>query len=388
MKACTGDNGCGNKSSSGDSFDFFTVQFNEDQDTQTLEQSIKNSFAKHPAEDTCTACNANPLETELVLSEVPEVLLVHLDRVGERDTESRETKEFTINSEINFREEVVINNEWLDPGLGAIRKDIKYVLSSVLLQQSKTTGGSHYMAIVKSQDGTWTLADDAHLRTYKSFEEMAGTRIIQQTAYIFAYRRLPLVTRGPEITLKKSLQTAKYSDPEATEENEKMKIDLAPVQTNGIMDIDAFGTTPGSLLGPSPANANKFVPLPKLPIKVAQQNDETEIELDEKQRGTLEVNFTTDTGVTTLKVHVKGMLWNELKDKSQARRSTGGRPVTKSAATSKQVKMNTEAAIGEKTSSKLVNGKKERLEKILPRSPGQIVKKAVPKKSVVSKREA
>lgn len=242
---------------------------------------------------------------------------------------------------------MVIKKEWLDPGLGAFRKNIKYVLSSVLLHQSKTTGGSHFMAAVKSQDGSWILTDDAHLRTYKSFEEMAGTRTIRQTASIFAYRRLPLVTRGPEITLKKSLQTAKYSDPEATEENEKLEIDLAPAQTDGIMDIDAFGTTP--------ANATKFVPLPKLPINVAQHNDETEIELDEKQRGTLEVKFTTDTGVTTLKVHVKGMLWNELKDKFQARRSTGGRPVTKSAVTLKQasdvvptkpVKMNTKAAIG------------------------------------------
>jgi hypothetical protein len=125
--------------------------------------------------------------------------------------------------------------------------------------------------------------------------------------------------------------------------------------------------------------------------KIVQQYDETEIELDEKQRGTLEVKFTTNTGVTTLKVHVKGMLWNELKDKSQGRASTGGRPITRSVATSKQasdvvlpkpVKINPKAGIREKTSSKLVNGKKGQLEKISPRGPSRIVKKDAPKKSV------
>jgi hypothetical protein len=376
-----------------------TVQFTEGQDTQTLEQSIKNYFEKYPTEVTCTACKANPLEAELVLTEVPEVLLVHLDRVGERDTESGETEEVRIDSEIKFAEEVVIKKEWLHPQLGAIRKDIKYVLSSVLLQQPKTTEGVHYMAVVNSRDGTWTLADDAHLRTYNSFKEIVDTRIIRETGYIFAYRRLPLVTRGPEISLKKSPQAAKYSDPAATE-NGKMEIDEAPTQTDDFMDIDASGFTPvpATLFGPSRAPPTLFRPPPKLPTlvqqhdpKIVQQYDETEIELDEKQRGTLEVKFTTNTGVTTLKVHVKGMLWNELKDKSQGRASTGGRPITRSVATSKQasnvvlpkpIKINPKAGIREKTSSKLVNGKKGQLEKISPRSPSRIVKKDAPKMSV------
>jgi hypothetical protein len=337
-----------------------------------------------------------------VLAEVPEVLLVHLNRVGEQDTESGETEEFRIDSETNFSEEVTIKKEWLDPQLGGIRKDIKYVLSSVLLHQSETADGGPYTAVVKSQDGTWTLADDTKLSNYKTFEVMAEEKTIRENAYVFAYRRLPLVTRGPGITLKKSLQTAKYSDSEATEEIDIMEIDKAPTQTDGTMDIDAFGTVPvePTKFGPLPnlpVESGKGVALPKLPT-VVQQNDETKIELDEKQRGMLEMKFTTKNGVTTFKVHVKGMLWNDLKDKTQERASTGGRPVTRSTATAKQasngvppkpVESNPKAEIREKTSSSLVNGKKRQLEMTSPRSPGRIVKKATPKKSAeVNMREA
>jgi uncharacterized UBP type Zn finger protein len=61
QKTCAGKKGCGNKSSSPGSFNFLTVNFAEDQDAQALEQAIKDSFSKEETEDTCTACEGNPL---------------------------------------------------------------------------------------------------------------------------------------------------------------------------------------------------------------------------------------------------------------------------------------------------------------------------------------
>ncbi|OKP03830.1 Ubiquitin carboxyl-terminal hydrolase 44-B, partial [Penicillium subrubescens] len=397
-KTCTGDKGCGNTASNLDSFPLLTVQFPEVQDSQTLEQAIEDSFDKEVIDAMCIACEANPLEAELVLTEVPEVLIVHLGRIGERDTRPGETERFKINSQIDFPEETIIKKEWLDPRLGGIRKDIKYVLSSVILHQSETTDGGHYMAVVKSENGTWTLTDDTHLRTYESFGEMAGTRIIRETAYIFTYRRLPLVTRGPEISLKESLQNAKYSDPEPAKIDGEMEIDKTSAGSHSSIEIDEAPAQPDGTMDidPVPVNGTNAAGRPQAP-RVVQQYDETEIELDEKQRGTLEVRFTTNTGVTTLKVHVKGMLWNELKD-SRRRASAGRRPITRSVATSKQasdavppkpvkiVKINPKAGILEKKpSSELVNGKKGQLEKISPRSPGRVVKRDAPKQTAPRK---
>lgn len=313
-RTCAGAKGCGAETSNPSSFDFLAAHFSEDEDPQTLEEAIENTFATDPIEAMCTACKKNPVESELVLTEVPEVLLVQLNRIDQQVTESGEAEPVRIESEIQFSEELVLRKEWLDPQLGDIRKDIKYVLSSVLLHQGPSMDAGRYMAAVKSQDGTWTLADDTKLSTYESFEALAGSKDIRKNAYVFAYRRLPLVTRGPGISLKESLLKTKYSDAGA-----------GPAETYDKMDIDkktdggAAETSDPMDFHVSPPDAvMRDVSLPNGP-QVTQKYNEDEIELDEKQRGTLEIKFTTNTGRTTLKAYVKGFLWNELKETSRKR---------------------------------------------------------------------
>lgn len=70
------------------------------------------------------------------------------------------------------------------------------------------------------------------------------------------------------------------------------------------------------------------------PLKIGHQDNMTEIELHEKQRGMLEIKFTDNSGANTLKVQVKSILWNDRKNKSQGR--LGG-PVTRSMGSSRHV---------------------------------------------------
>lgn len=381
---CAGPNGCGNVTFNADMFDFLPASFSEDKRVQSMEEAIENTFLKEKLEDICTVCNKNPLETELVLGEIPEVLLVHLNRYIEYQTESGELRSIKIAPEIEFSEELIIRKEWLDPRLGAIRKDIKYELSSVLLHVGlESTKLGHYITVSKSRDGSWTLVNDALVRTCDSFGLLAALKEARKYAYIFAYRRLPLVARGPEINLEESLKDPKYSDAEAAataapqtevpqtgaaENNDRMEIDhLASEKGAEDMNIDKN-------LNQSPQDT---VMKDASPPKVAQQGNATEIDLEEKPRGLLEIKFTTNEGTTVLKLEIQGQLRNLLKTKSRRRPFVGGRPVTGSstrasssslkpasgAVASKPVKI-TPKPSKEKSSSKLVNEKKR-----LPEEP-------------------
>lgn len=319
-RTCSGVNGCGTNTPNVDSFKFLTSYFTEDENSNTqiqkLEETLENSFAKDDIEGVCTVCKRESLQEQLVVTELPEVLLVHLNRIGEPDEDSAETELFKIQNEIEFPEELVFRKEWLAPELGNIRKDVKYALSSVLLHQSETPNAGHYMAVVKSQDGTWTLADDTKLGTWETFNAMAGSKPIQKTAYVFAYRRLPLVTRGPSVSLKESLQSAKYNVVGPANNS------IAGGFRNTNQSPPDIVMTDASL--PKNGSPQDIVMTDASPPKVVQQNDETEIELENKQRGSLEIKFTTLSGVTTLKVHIKGMLWNDL-----VGTSGGRKPITR-----------------------------------------------------------
>ena len=158
------------------------------------------------------------------------------------------------------------------------------------------------------------------LTTCADFNDFARRREVQRYAYMFAYRQLPLVARGPGVSLKDSLTKPKYNNPEA--ENNEVKVDDGGAETPADgMDAEVIGS-PRDIVTTDPS-----------PLKVAQQGNVTDIELDEKQRGTLEIKFTDNSGANTLMVRVKGMLWNDLKNKSQGR--LGG-PVTRSMASSSQ----------------------------------------------------
>ncbi|KAJ5364641.1 uncharacterized protein N7496_010354 [Penicillium cataractarum] len=380
-RTCSGVNGCGANTPNIDSFDFLTSYFTDDENsqaqTQKLEETLENSFAKDDIEGVCTVCRGETLQEQLVITELPEVLLVLLNRIGERDEDSGETELFKIQDEIEFPEELVFRKEWLAPELGDIRKDVKYALSSVLLHQSETPNAGHYMAVVKSQDGTWTLADDTKLSTWGSFEAMAGSKPVRETAYLFEYRRLPLVTRGPSISLKESLQNIQYSvvGPSnsliagggARNRNTNQSppdvamIDTSPPKNDSPQDIMMTDTSQP---------------------KVAQQNDETEIELQQKQCGNLEIKFTTLSGVTTLNVHIKGMLWNDLMGNSGGPRSITRRtayiePVS-DAVIPKPIKVATKPTVGKST--------KESTEVKTKKSIGGEIKKSSPKPAKKEKR--
>lgn len=123
-RTCSGVNGCGANTPSVDSFDFLTSYVTEDENSQTqtqkLEETLENSFVKNDIEGVRTVCKRETLQKQLVVTELPEVLLVHLNRIGDPDEDSGETELFKIQDEIEFPEELVFRKEWLAPELGAI----------------------------------------------------------------------------------------------------------------------------------------------------------------------------------------------------------------------------------------------------------------------------
>lgn len=176
----------------------------------------------------------------------------------------------------------------------------------------------HYTAVSKSRDpGNWMAVNNELLTPCADFNDFARRREVQRYAYMSVYHRLPLVARGPGVSLEDSLTKPKYNNPEAGGDDEVEVDDAA----DG-MDAEVI------------ESPQDIVMTDASPHKVAQQGSVTEIELDEKQRGTLEIIFIDNSGANTLTVHVKGMLWNDLKNKSQGH--LGG-PVTRSMASSSHV---------------------------------------------------
>lgn len=322
-RSCLGPKGCGRVTYHADGFDFLPASFTKDKRHQTMEETVQNSFLPEQIEDVCPGCKGNTLQTELVLGELPEVLFLQLGRTVEYIKESGELHKVKVGAlEIEFSEELVISHKYLDPRLGSARGDIKYQLSSVLIHWGlETMQTGHYTAVSKSRDGSWMAVNNELLTPCADFNDFARRREVQRYAYMFAYRRLPLVARGPGVSLKDSLTKPKYNKPEA-ENNDEVKVDDDEAET------PADGIDAELIEGPQ-----DIVMTDASPLKVTQQGNVTEIELDEKQRGMLEIKFTDNSGANTLMVHVKGMLWNDLKNKSQGR--LGG-PVTRSMASSSQ----------------------------------------------------
>lgn len=358
--SCLGPKGCSRVTYHADEFDFLPASFTEDKRHQTMEEAVQNSFLPEKIEDVCPGCKGNTLQTELVLSELPEVLFIQLGRTVEYIKESGELHKIKVGAlEIEFSEELVISHKHLDPRLGNARGDIKYQLSSVLMHWGlETMQKGHYTAVSKSRDGSWMAVNNELLTPCADFNDFARRREVQRYAYMFVYRRLPLVARGPGVSLKDSLTEPKYNNPDA-ENNDEVKVcdEAAETPADG-MDVEVI------------ESRQDIVMTDASPLKVAQQGSVTEIELDEKQRGTLEIKFTDNSGVNTLMVHVKGMLWNNLKNKSQGRL---GAPVTRSMATSSRASSSVVPKPG-KINSKSNKEKKKVEKESTARRPGRVTK--------------
>lgn len=177
----------------------------------------------------------------------------------------------------------------------------------------------HYVAASKSKDGSPAAISDGRVSPCTSFEDFACQREVRRLVYAFAYRRLPPVARGPGVGLKDSLANTKY----------------AKAKRRGEIDVnhDAAGASAEEMDIDAHQRPEEIVMTGVSPPKVAQQGKVTGIELDEKWRGNLVIQFTEAAGATTLRLPVKGMLWNDLKSKP---RGHSGGPLTSSMASSDQ----------------------------------------------------
>lgn len=169
---------------------FLPIHFDSETDNSTPIQTLIDSFFdKTPVEgNNCTQC-AKPRKMQQWLGHPPEVLLVHLNRIGYGKTGIKK-----IVQKVSFTTQIKVSQHSLDPRLPArSREDVNYELSSVILHRGETTHSGHYRILAKSPAGLWVLLDDNRdPDELRYFDESAADAAIQSQAYVFAYRRLPL----------------------------------------------------------------------------------------------------------------------------------------------------------------------------------------------------
>ncbi|KAJ5169089.1 uncharacterized protein N7482_004683 [Penicillium canariense] len=282
MEKCTGDGGCTKRSCHDDEGYFLHARFADGNPAVTMEETIRKSLHECVTDDVCTECHHHRSRT-LQLRHPPELLLVHLNRINPGEDESGGYRPNKITTEIDFPEELRLDADWFDPRWGAGKRSVAYELFSVLLHHGQWTNSGHYTVAVKGKDGNWVLADDTALTRFDSFNAVKDAPGLRRHAYIFAYRRLPLVQHTATDIPKPEPAPANKA---RASEAEKGGDDEEESEEGGRGADDHGGQN--------------------------MDYDETEIELEEKQRGQLEITFTTNTGVVTLRAHVKGILWNDL----------------------------------------------------------------------------
>ncbi|KAJ5888852.1 hypothetical protein N7495_008893 [Penicillium taxi] len=135
----------------------------------------------------CGTCG-NPQLTATRLSHPPEILFVKLNRIHWSTTK----RAIQISQRIMFSKSLILPAHGFDPRLKELREPVEYQLSSLQLHRGETTNKGHYLAVVRGPRGSWTLCDDKKVTPYDNFEAMAKSKDVQQSSYIFAYRRCPL----------------------------------------------------------------------------------------------------------------------------------------------------------------------------------------------------
>lgn len=171
---------------------FCIVQFPEGLES-TESVNIKNMLsACYPGSFVGTACRqcqcAQEFRTEAI-TDIPEVLLVHLNRVIDPINGCKVLNRVTLGEQIVLPES--LRRGLIDTG------EVHYELYSVIFHNGLTIHQGHYSVAAKDPSGKWWVVnDDKNLRSFESLETLMksgnGMKRPSIMAYVCAYRRLPL----------------------------------------------------------------------------------------------------------------------------------------------------------------------------------------------------
>ncbi|EPS27421.1 hypothetical protein PDE_02364 [Penicillium oxalicum 114-2] len=334
---------------------------------EALDAMIAANFNRTEVDRVCRVCDAKSLKFEQFLTKVPEVLLTEVNRIS-YNLSKGVFKTTKIAKGIEIPQELIFKKEWLDPSIGNARQDIKYELMAVEMHRGTATTQGHYTTAVKEVDGSWTYTDDIKITSYQTFETMAMQKTIHSQAHILTFRRLPLVPRGPDISLTTSLVHARYSDANfrvgmgrvngtrggseredselqarhsatftqrdpSISDDELAALAAQTVVPNGISQsvlnlATQLGMPNGTQLDtqvngqvatqkPTWKNMHDTInaeePAPSRWGRPANPPNGLEIDFEDRLRGILEIKFTDPNGEVHLLGYIKGMLWNGLK---------------------------------------------------------------------------
>ncbi|KAK1145479.1 hypothetical protein N8T08_004354 [Aspergillus melleus] len=150
---------------------------------------LKNCYSETPAVDLdCERCKCKTKhDLSDAVTDVPEILLICLNRKG-----IGESKSFW---NVGLSDQMVLPESWRR---GLAGKDgIDYELYTIVFHDGPSIKSGHYTAAVRAPTGQWMLMDDdAEAQPMQSLETLmnmgSGDEKHTATAYLLAYRRLPL----------------------------------------------------------------------------------------------------------------------------------------------------------------------------------------------------
>ncbi|PLB45365.1 cysteine proteinase [Aspergillus steynii IBT 23096] len=161
-------------------------------DAVSIEELLSGCYSGSTVDRDCEHCERKTehLRTDKVV-QVPEVLLVHLNRIGGPGGE----KSF---NNVSLGDQVVLP-ESLRRGL-ADKDDICYELYTIIFHEGDTIESGHYTAAVKAPTGRWMLINDEQVESVQSLKKLMnmgkGKKKHSATAYVLGYRRLPLTSES------------------------------------------------------------------------------------------------------------------------------------------------------------------------------------------------
>ncbi|KAJ5476966.1 hypothetical protein N7539_007110 [Penicillium diatomitis] len=222
LHMCDGVDGCGCSKVTESTHQYVDVHFTKPKEAgfESLATLVENEFARRTIDKKCSVCQAKTTKVEFTIKQAPEVLFVRVNRV-QYTLDKGEFKTSKLNKELLVPSQLIIKKAWLDPRIGFARADIPYELLAVQMHRGTLTTEGHYTAAVKETDGSWTYANDTIISQYSSFDQMANSKPFRSEAYILAFQRHPLITRGPDVSLAASLTQQEYSFEAATAVSKK-----------------------------------------------------------------------------------------------------------------------------------------------------------------------